>query len=132
MYRVHEGPTPEKFDGTIGRRSLILQTKRSLLASPMCPKTAAGTAAAVRAIRATGARQPILILAAATVEDANLIYEVSPQFAALRTEEERSAEFDISRKHLPHISFAAGEHTCMVFTWPGWRLGSRSSACSIG
>jgi cytochrome P450 len=26
---------------------------------------------------------------------------------------ERSEEFDILRKHLPHISFAAGEHTCM-------------------
>ena len=26
---------------------------------------------------------------------------------------ERSEEFDISRKRLPHISFAAGEHTCM-------------------
>ena len=26
---------------------------------------------------------------------------------------ERSEEFDIFRKHLPHISFAAGEHTCM-------------------
>jgi cytochrome P450 len=26
---------------------------------------------------------------------------------------ERSEEFDIHRKHLPHISFAAGEHTCM-------------------
>jgi cytochrome P450 len=26
---------------------------------------------------------------------------------------ERSEEFDISRKHLPHISFAAGEHTCL-------------------
>lgn len=26
---------------------------------------------------------------------------------------ERSEEFDIFRKHLPHISFAAGEHTCL-------------------
>jgi cytochrome P450 len=26
---------------------------------------------------------------------------------------ERSGEFDIFRKHLPHISFAAGEHTCL-------------------
>jgi cytochrome P450 len=26
---------------------------------------------------------------------------------------ERSDEFDIFRNHLPHISFAAGEHTCM-------------------
>ena len=26
---------------------------------------------------------------------------------------ERSDEFDIFRKHVPHISFAAGEHTCM-------------------
>jgi len=26
---------------------------------------------------------------------------------------ERSEEFDIFRKRLPHISFAAGEHTCM-------------------
>jgi cytochrome P450 len=26
---------------------------------------------------------------------------------------ERSEEFDIFRKHLPHISFAAGEHTCV-------------------
>ena len=26
---------------------------------------------------------------------------------------ERSEEFDIHRKHLPHISFAAGEHTCL-------------------
>jgi cytochrome P450 len=26
---------------------------------------------------------------------------------------ERSEEFDIFRKHVPHISFAAGEHTCM-------------------
>jgi cytochrome P450 len=26
---------------------------------------------------------------------------------------ERSEEFDIHRKHVPHISFAAGEHTCM-------------------
>jgi cytochrome P450 len=26
---------------------------------------------------------------------------------------ERSEQFDISRKHLPHISFAAGEHTCL-------------------
>ena len=26
---------------------------------------------------------------------------------------ERSEEFDISRKRLPHISFAAGEHTCL-------------------
>jgi cytochrome P450 len=26
---------------------------------------------------------------------------------------ERSEEFDIHRKRLPHISFAAGEHTCM-------------------
>jgi cytochrome P450 len=26
---------------------------------------------------------------------------------------ERSEEFDILRKRLPHISFAAGEHTCM-------------------
>jgi cytochrome P450 len=26
---------------------------------------------------------------------------------------ERSEEFDIFRKHVPHISFAAGEHTCL-------------------
>jgi cytochrome P450 len=26
---------------------------------------------------------------------------------------ERSEEFDIFRKHMPHISFAAGEHTCL-------------------
>lgn len=26
---------------------------------------------------------------------------------------ERSEEFDILRKHVPHISFAAGEHTCL-------------------
>lgn len=26
---------------------------------------------------------------------------------------ERSEEFDIFRKYLPHISFAAGEHTCL-------------------
>ena len=26
---------------------------------------------------------------------------------------ERTEEFDIFRKHLPHISFAAGEHTCL-------------------
>jgi cytochrome P450 len=26
---------------------------------------------------------------------------------------ERSAEFDIFREHMPHISFAAGEHTCL-------------------
>jgi cytochrome P450 len=26
---------------------------------------------------------------------------------------ERSEEFDIFRKHIPHISFAAGEHTCL-------------------
>ncbi|KIU17261.1 cytochrome P450 [Mycolicibacterium llatzerense] len=26
---------------------------------------------------------------------------------------DRAEEFDIFRKHLPHISFAAGEHTCM-------------------
>ena len=26
---------------------------------------------------------------------------------------ERSEEFDISRKRVPHLSFAAGEHTCM-------------------
>lgn len=26
---------------------------------------------------------------------------------------QRSEEFDIFRKHLPHISFAAGEHTCL-------------------
>jgi cytochrome P450 len=26
---------------------------------------------------------------------------------------ERSEEFDITRKRLPHISFAAGEHTCL-------------------
>ena len=26
---------------------------------------------------------------------------------------ERSEEFDIFRKHLPHIAFAAGEHTCL-------------------
>jgi cytochrome P450 len=26
---------------------------------------------------------------------------------------ERSEEFDVLRKHLPHISFAAGEHTCL-------------------
>lgn len=26
---------------------------------------------------------------------------------------ERSEQFDIFRKHLPHISFAAGEHTCL-------------------
>lgn len=26
---------------------------------------------------------------------------------------ERSGEFDIFRKHVPHISFAAGEHTCL-------------------
>ena len=26
---------------------------------------------------------------------------------------ERAEEFDIFRKHLPHISFAAGEHTCL-------------------
>ncbi|ORB76203.1 cytochrome P450 [Mycobacterium scrofulaceum] len=26
---------------------------------------------------------------------------------------DRSEEFDIFRKHLPHISFAAGEHTCL-------------------
>jgi cytochrome P450 len=26
---------------------------------------------------------------------------------------ERSGEFDIFRKHMPHISFAAGEHTCL-------------------
>ena len=26
---------------------------------------------------------------------------------------ERSEEFDIFRKRVPHISFAAGEHTCM-------------------
>ena len=26
---------------------------------------------------------------------------------------ERSEEFDILRKPLPHISFAAGEHTCL-------------------
>ena len=26
---------------------------------------------------------------------------------------ERSGEFDIFRKHLPHITFAAGEHTCL-------------------
>jgi cytochrome P450 len=26
---------------------------------------------------------------------------------------ERSGEFDIFRKHIPHISFAAGEHTCL-------------------
>jgi cytochrome P450 len=26
---------------------------------------------------------------------------------------ERSEEFDIFRKHTPHISFAAGEHTCL-------------------
>ena len=26
---------------------------------------------------------------------------------------ERPEEFDIFRKRLPHISFAAGEHTCM-------------------
>jgi cytochrome P450 len=26
---------------------------------------------------------------------------------------EHAEEFDISRKRLPHISFAAGEHTCM-------------------
>jgi cytochrome P450 len=26
---------------------------------------------------------------------------------------ERSEEFDIFRKRLPHISFAAGEHTCL-------------------
>ena len=26
---------------------------------------------------------------------------------------ERSEEFDIFRKRMPHISFAAGEHTCM-------------------
>ena len=31
---------------------------------------------------------------------------------------ERSEEFDIFRKRLPHISFAAGEHTCMGLT-PG-------------
>jgi cytochrome P450 len=27
---------------------------------------------------------------------------------------ERSAEFDIFRKHTPHISFAAGEHACLA------------------
>jgi cytochrome P450 len=26
---------------------------------------------------------------------------------------ERSEEFDIFRKHMPHLSFAAGEHTCL-------------------
>ena len=26
---------------------------------------------------------------------------------------ERSEEFDITRKRIPHISFAAGEHTCL-------------------
>jgi cytochrome P450 len=26
---------------------------------------------------------------------------------------ERAEEFDIFRKHMPHISFAAGEHTCL-------------------
>ena len=26
---------------------------------------------------------------------------------------ERSEQFDIFRKHVPHISFAAGEHTCL-------------------
>ena len=26
---------------------------------------------------------------------------------------DRPEEFDIFRKHMPHISFAAGEHTCM-------------------
>jgi cytochrome P450 len=26
---------------------------------------------------------------------------------------ERAGEFDIFRKHVPHISFAAGEHTCL-------------------
>jgi len=26
---------------------------------------------------------------------------------------ERPEEFDIFRKHMPHISFAAGEHTCL-------------------
>lgn len=35
--------------------------------------------------------------------------------AANRDEQrwERAEEFDIFRKHLPHISFAAGEHTCL-------------------
>jgi cytochrome P450 len=35
--------------------------------------------------------------------------------AANRDEQrwERAGEFDIFRKHVPHISFAAGEHTCL-------------------
>ncbi|EUA87253.1 cytochrome P450 family protein [Mycobacterium ulcerans str. Harvey] len=45
---------------------------------------------------------------------------------------QRPEVFDIFRERIPHISFAAGEHTCLGFTWPGWRLGSRSNACWIG
>lgn len=55
---------------------------------------------AVKAIRSAGAIQPVLVAGTAVpINDANIVYEVSPRLSAMRTDAERDAAFgDLARR----------------------------------
>ena len=60
------------------------------------------SAEAVRAIRAAGAAQPVLVKSTgALLDDPNLIYSVAPQLASLRTDAERDAQFGALSARVP-------------------------------
>lgn len=59
-------------------------------------------ATAVKAIRSAGATQPVLVSGtAASIDDSNIIYEVSPLLSAMLTDVQRDAEFGLLAKRAP-------------------------------
>ncbi len=95
----------------------------ALLANSGDPHSAAGWSlwrnsmqALVKAVRATGATQPTVVMAwkddrlfegadtAALIDDPNIIYEASPRFANTRSDAQRDAHFGMLAKSVPVIA----------------------------
>lgn len=55
----------------------------------------------VQAIRSAGAKQPVIVNADSRSDDANVIYKVSPQYAATRTEAERDVQVGVLASRVP-------------------------------
>lgn len=56
------------------------------------------------AIRATGATQPISVGAGSQVDDANVIYEVRPRYATMRTDRDRWDQFSALSEKVPVLA----------------------------